>query len=119
VYGILARDVDGDGRSDLLLAGNFDGFRPEIGRAAASYGLVLLGDGRGSFTPMRARESGFFVVGQARDIQRLRTARGDEYVVTRNDDRALAFRPTRSFVAAGNSRASRQVAVRTANRNRR
>src|SRR5205823_6293803 len=52
VYGILAQDVDGDGKPDLLLAGNFDGVQPEIGRMSASYGLVLRGDGHGRFTPV-------------------------------------------------------------------
>ena len=92
VYGILAQDVDGDGKPDLLLAGNFDGVQPEIGRMSASYGLMLRGDGRGRFTPVRAAESGFTVPGQARDIQRVRTRSGDLYVVTRNNDRPLIFR---------------------------
>ena len=92
VYGILARDVDGDGKTDLLLGGNFDGVQPEIGRMSASYGLMLRGDGSGQFAPVRAAESGFFVPGQARDIQRVQTRRGDLYVVTRNNDRPLMFR---------------------------
>jgi hypothetical protein len=95
VYGILPADVDGDGHTDLLLAGNFDGFRPEIGRMAASYGLLLRGDGKGKFTPSRAPESGFFVPGQSRDIARLRTAAGETYVVTRNNDAPLFFRAVR------------------------
>src|SRR5881409_3353714 len=51
VYGILARDFDEDGKTDLLLAGNFDGVKPEIGRMSASYGLLLRGDGQGDVTP--------------------------------------------------------------------
>ncbi|HEX6057643.1 MAG TPA: VCBS repeat-containing protein [Gemmatimonadaceae bacterium] len=94
VYGILASDFDEDGATDLLLAGNFDGVEPEIGRMSAGYGLFLHGDGKGAFTPVRAPESGFLVPGEARDIQRLRTRRGELYVVTRNDDRPLAFRTT-------------------------
>ncbi len=94
VYGILASDVDGDGRTDLLLAGNFDGVKPEIGRMSSSYGLVLRGDGKGHFTPLRAAASGFFVPGQARDIQRIETRRGELYVVARNNDRPLVFGPT-------------------------
>jgi hypothetical protein len=93
VYGLLAADVDGDRRLDLLLAGNFDAVKPEVGRMSASFGLVLRGDGRGGFTPMRATESGFVVPGQARDIQRVGTPRGDLYVVSRNDDRPLGFGP--------------------------
>ncbi|HEY0778349.1 MAG TPA: VCBS repeat-containing protein [Gemmatirosa sp.] len=101
VYGILAADVDHDGTPDLLLGGNFDGFKPEIGRAAASYGLVLRGDPSRCptqdtlcvpFTPMRATESGFFVTGQTRDIRRVRTRTGDVYVVARTNERPLLFR---------------------------
>ncbi len=96
VYGILASDVDGDGKTDLLLAGNFDGVQPEIGRMSASYGLLLRGEGTGRFTPLGTTLSGFAVPGQARDIQRVRTRRGDLYVVTRNNDRPLAFRSLRA-----------------------
>jgi hypothetical protein len=94
MYGILATDVDRDGHADLLLAGNFDGFKPEMGRMSASYGVVLRGDGKGSFTPVRAPESGFVVPGQSRDIQRIRTPHGELFVVSRNNDRPLAFRAT-------------------------
>ncbi len=94
VYGIHAAEIDGDGRIDLLLAGNFDGFKPELGRMSASYGLLLRGDGSGGFTPAPTSESGFLVRGQARDIERLRTRQGYLYVVTRNNDRPAIFRTT-------------------------
>jgi hypothetical protein len=92
VYGILATDLDHDGHTDLLLAGNFDGFKPEIGAMRSSYGVALLGDGHGGFTPVRAPESGFSVPGQTRDMRRVRTARGELIVVARNDDRPLVYR---------------------------
>jgi hypothetical protein len=92
VYGMLAADFDHDGKLDLLLAGNFDGVKPEIGRMSASYGLFLHGEGNGRFTPVAASRSGFFVPGQARDIQRIHTRQGERYVVTRNNDRPLIFR---------------------------
>jgi hypothetical protein len=95
VYGILPGDFDRDGTLDLLLAGNFDGVEPKLGRMSASYGLFLRGDGKGKFSPARGRESGFLVPGQARDIQRIRTRQGELYVVTRNNDRPLVFRSTR------------------------
>ena len=94
VYGILATDADRDGHLDLFLAGNFDGVRPELGRMAASYGLFLRGDGRGGFTPMETMHSGFFVPGQARDIQHIRRSGDDLYIVARNNDRPLFFRLT-------------------------
>ena len=94
VYGILAEDVDGDRRVDLLLAGNFDGFKPEIGRMSSGRGLLLRGDGTGGFIPVHATTSGFVVDGQARDIARLRTASGVRYVIPRNDGRPVVFSRT-------------------------
>ena len=94
VYGILAADVDGDGKTDLLMAGNFDGVKPEIGMMSAGYGVYLRGDGKGHFTPVRELESGFLVPGQARDIQRVRTRYGAIYIVSRNNDRPVIFRST-------------------------
>ncbi|GJG87044.1 hypothetical protein tb265_22250 [Gemmatimonadetes bacterium T265] len=94
VYGMLAGDFDGDGHPDLLLAGNFDGVKPEIGRMAASYGLFLRGDGRGGYTPVAPRESGFFVTGQVRDIVRLRTKAGPLLMVARYNDAPVFFRAT-------------------------
>jgi len=52
----------------------------------------LRGDGRGGFTPVATEHSGFFVPGQARDIQRIRSSGGDVYIVARNNDRPLFFR---------------------------
>ena len=94
VFGLLLQDVNGDGKPDLLMAGNFDGFKPELARMAASYGLTLYGDGKGSFAPVRTAVSGFEVPGQARDIQRIRTKSGDLIMVVRNNDTPMFFRPT-------------------------
>jgi enediyne biosynthesis protein E4 len=95
VYGILAQDVDGDGAVDLLMAGNLDEVRLDLGAMHASEGLVLRGDKRGNFTAVPAEASGFVVPGQSRDIQRVRTRDGTLIVVARNNDRPLAFREAR------------------------
>jgi len=95
IYGILARDADGDGVLDLLLVGNFDGFKPDIGRASEGRGLVLRSDGKGGFTPLPTSASGFDVPGQSRDVQRVRTRGGELIVVARNNDRPFVLRPAR------------------------
>ena len=99
IHGVLAADYDRDGALDVLLAGNFDGVKPEIGRIHAGFGVFLRGDGKGGFAASGPRESGFFVPGQARDIQRVRTRRGDLYVVTRNNDKPLIFRASPQWAA--------------------
>jgi len=73
---------------------------------SASYGLLLHGDGRGGFTPIRAPESGFFVPGQSRDIARLRTAAGESYIVARNNDRPMVFRAATTPGAVATRRAA-------------
>ena len=93
VYGIFSGDFDHDGKLDLLLAGNFSGVQPEIGSMMASYGLMLQGNGHGGFRALKEAQSGFVVPGESRNIQRLRTRRGDLYIIARNNDRPLFFRP--------------------------
>ncbi len=50
VNAIIAEDLDGDGKPDLVLAGNEYQEAPFRGRYDASYGLFLKGDGHGHFT---------------------------------------------------------------------
>ena len=83
VYGLLADDFDADGYQDLLLAGNFFGVKPDLGRMDASYGLLLRGDG--GFVP--AEGSGFVVDGQ---VRALRWANG-RIVAAKNDDAVQVF----------------------------
>jgi hypothetical protein len=59
IKAIAVHDVDGDGNLDLIVAGNLYDAEPNIARADAGNGLWLRGDGRGHFTPMPPRESGF------------------------------------------------------------
>ena len=92
VYGIVADDVDADGRTDLLLAGNFDGMKSDIGRLGAGYGLLLRGEGSGKFSPVPATTSGVRIPGEVRDIQRVRTRSGTLYAIARNDDRPVFYR---------------------------
>jgi hypothetical protein len=67
---------------------------------AASYGLLLRGDGKGHFTPVPLAKSGFFVPGQTRDIASARTAHGEVVVVARNNDKPLIFRAKRPSTVA-------------------
>ncbi|MGA0560184.1 VCBS repeat-containing protein [Larkinella sp. VNQ87] len=66
VFGIAVRDVNRDGKLDAVLTGNFYPNEVNMGRQDASFGLVLLGDGRGHFKPLLPRESGLLVTGDAR-----------------------------------------------------
>ena len=91
IGGIAAADVNGDGTTDLLLGGNFDGVKPELGRMAASQGLLLLGDGKGKFDAVRPADSGFRVLGQVRAVARVKGRTGTRIIVARNNAAPLVF----------------------------
>lgn len=64
-HGVVLADIDADGRADCILAQNFFAAQPEIGLHDAGLGLILRGNGDGTFTPMEPRESGIIVPGAA------------------------------------------------------
>ena len=65
-FGVSVADFDGDGAQDLYLAQNFFGVRPDDSRDDAGLGLILLGNGDGTFRPLTPEESGVAVLGQQR-----------------------------------------------------
>lgn len=68
VHGIAAMDVDKDGDSDVIMAGNESNARIRIGKSDANRGLVLLNDGKGNFSTVRQFESGLNISGDVRSI---------------------------------------------------
>jgi len=92
VFGLDAGDYDHDGKTDLLIGGNFDQSKPETGIYDASYGLLLKGDGKGGFTPLSPEQSGFFVKGAIRDIQSIKTKHQPIFIVGINNDSIQLFK---------------------------
>ena len=91
-------EAEGDStRVDLLLAGNDFGVPPLFGRYDASYGVLLRGNGNGSFATTGLPESGVMLDGQARHMKIVRRATGDRLVVVaRNDDALQILRIART-----------------------
>jgi hypothetical protein len=71
VYAIMVKDVNNDGQLDVILGGNQSQNRIRIGKIDAGLGLVLLGDGRGDFTPLSTAESGLRIKGDIKSILNL------------------------------------------------
>ncbi|MDQ3278604.1 MAG: FG-GAP repeat protein, partial [Bacteroidota bacterium] len=92
VNAVCPADINGDGRTDLLLGGNLFTFPPQFGRLDASYGHVLLNDGKGSFTYIENRLSGILVRGEVKDIKEIRQGKAKSYLFMQNDSLPVLYR---------------------------
>lgn len=64
--GVATGDLDGDGWVDLFLSQNFFAVRTEDARLDSGRGLLLRGDGTGSFSAVPGQSSGVKVYGEQR-----------------------------------------------------
>jgi hypothetical protein len=67
-FGIVLTDVDGDCRTDLIMAQNFYGPQLETGRYDGGVGLLLMGKGDGTFEPVWPNRSGLVIEGDATSL---------------------------------------------------
>jgi hypothetical protein len=85
VRDIITRDMNMDGKQDILLAGNDYTVKPTYGRQDASYGWCLLSDTSNSFKALFPSLSGFRTDGDTRKIMPLKVA-GKQYIVVGVND---------------------------------
>jgi len=92
INAVLPVDVNNDGFTDLVTAGNQFGFLPQFEKMDASFGDVLINDGKGGFTCLASGRSGLMVRGEARDIKSV--MRGGErcLLFLQNDDYPVFYR---------------------------
>ena len=91
IRGIVARDVDGDGNLDLIIAGNLAEMEPNTTPPDAGNGLWLKGDGRGHFTPVSPFESGFLAPRGVSGLVLMKTPAGSAVLVANTGDSLQAF----------------------------
>lgn len=65
---ITVIDYNKDAHDDLLLCGNINHAKLRLGKQDANYGVLLKGDGRGNFTYIDQRQSGFRIRGDVRSV---------------------------------------------------
>ncbi len=90
-YAISVEDYNGDGLPDILFGGNMYESKPEMGRYDASYGSLLLGDGKGGFSLLPVNESGLKIDRAVREIRKVSTPGGDRIIVANNNDYVQVF----------------------------
>jgi hypothetical protein len=91
VNAILCTDINKDGRVDLVLGGNKSDFPPQFGELDASYGDVLLNNGKGGFTWLPPQQTGIVVNGVVRDIAMIPGTGLNYLLFLRNDDYPVLY----------------------------
>ena len=71
VNGIQVVDVNADNIPDLLLGGNDYSTEVETGRNDAGIGLVLIGQGNASFKSVPVTQSGFYIPGDVKSMEKI------------------------------------------------
>jgi enediyne biosynthesis protein E4 len=96
VFATIIKDLNGDGITDIFMAGNFYGLKPQTGRLDASYGTLLLGSHGHNFHYMPPKLSGLFVRGEVRDASMITRGNKDPImVVARNNEDLILFQKTK------------------------
>lgn len=92
VYAADVQDYNGDGKPDIVLGGNLYNVKPEVGRYDASYGTFLAGDGKGGFSFVPQKKTGFRLEGEIRDIMEVSTNSGKIVLVSGSNEPIQVFR---------------------------
>lgn len=91
VNAILTDDFDGDGKTDVLVAGNFFPINVQMGKNDASYGLLLKGTANGGFIMVPAFKSGFSVGGEVRHLRKIKIGDRIHILAVRNSNSVETF----------------------------
>ena len=88
--------MNGDGQLDLIAVGNYWGAEVETVRYDAGNGLIMLGDGNGSFEAIDIASSGFFAPLDAKDLVLVESNGGPCILVANNNDELQVFKRNKS-----------------------
>jgi hypothetical protein len=91
IQAILCTDVDGDGKTDLVLGGNLPDCLPQFGRLDANSGLVLRNKGNRILEPVSAAVTGIYSKSVVRDIKEIKSNSMEAILFLRNNALPLLF----------------------------
>ena len=91
VKAIAFADINKDDKTDLVLGGNEFDLLPQFSRLDASFGHVLLNDGKANFTYKNSNDSGLELRGQIRDIVPLKGKDKNYLLFLQNNEYPLLY----------------------------
>ncbi len=92
IKSMIVHDFDSDESNDLLIAGNMFQTDPNIPRADAGKGLLLIGDVEGNLEPVPIHKSGFYAPKDVKYITLIKTAEGKAVLVANHNEELQLFR---------------------------
>lgn len=92
VTALLCTDLDGDGKTDILAGGNLSCFIPQFERLDASFGDVLMNDGKGNFSWIGNKYSGLMQRGDVKDIVAIKGKNKAYYLFLQNNEAPVLYR---------------------------
>ncbi|MEO7394851.1 MAG: FG-GAP-like repeat-containing protein [Chitinophagaceae bacterium] len=91
INSILCRDINKDGKMDLIFGGNITDCLPQFGRLDANYGTVLINKGDREFREMPSSQTGISITGVVKDIVMVPGQKENYILFLRNNDNPVMY----------------------------
>ena len=92
INAIQCRDINNDGKTDLILGGNMTECLPQFGRLDANYGIVLENKGGRLLQEMTPLENNISITGMVRDIAWIIGQKENYILFLRNNDLPVMYK---------------------------
>ena len=92
VNAISCKDINDDGKIDIVLGGNITHCLPQFGRLDANYGIVLENKGTRKFEVIPPAQTGISVTGMVRDIVIISSKLEEYFLFLRNNDKPVMYK---------------------------
>ncbi|MBC7650815.1 MAG: VCBS repeat-containing protein, partial [Deinococcales bacterium] len=92
---LLCTDVNKDGKIDIVAGGNLSCFLPQFERLDASFGDLLINDGKGNFTWLGSNQSGILQRGDIKDIIEIPSKNGKYLLLLQNNEIPVLYKANR------------------------
>ena len=88
----MCKDINKDGKKDLIFGGNISDCLPQFGKLDASYGTVLLNNGNRNFIEIPSSKTGISITGMVRDIAEIPGSKNNYLLFLRNNDFPVMYK---------------------------